>query len=376
MRIFSRKQDRYREPVPSEHALPDTVGPQRPLLQRQARPDDLLQARPGAGTGAGRPAHDFSRMPLYPDRGGGGKQLLSHELAHPVQQHPGKIHRSPQGPKLGKPTISTDMEQAREKGREIGELINAGKWKPGNNERLVHWVEFFEGAARESFLHGIQDTTGKKIEEFEGEGREHKDEFATSADTNLIIPTSEARVARGGFKVAYAAQVYEEASESSSHSTSVEVYTDVSGGAGLSVEVPVLKVAKFKIGGEAKGGRRSVERDEEKKEQKKANRSGRTVSRSFTIQKLERDVLDYRYVKKYVAPAPIAKEVVRTPVGHQTEVQSGFRIVPDEGGAPWGPFWNVFSGTLQVEGSALPHVWEVLTQQQKTIAEDLVFGRL
>ncbi len=85
--------------------------------------------------------------------------------------------------------------------------------------------------------------------------------------------------------------------------------------------------------------------------------------------------MNYQYIKTYIAPAPIAKEVTRTKTGHGSEIQHGFRIVPDEGGKPWGPFWNVYSGFVQVEGSALPDVWEVLTAEQKKIAEDLVFGR-
>ncbi|MBI3934609.1 MAG: DUF4157 domain-containing protein [Acidobacteria bacterium] len=296
-----------------------------------------------------------------------GKQLLSHELTHSMQQHQGQIHRRPRSVKIGKPTISTDSEQARLKARELAELINTGKWKQENNEQLARWLEFFEDIALASFIDELQDAIGRKITEFEGEEKEHTDIFATSTEANLIIPTSEAKVARGGFKVAYFAQIFEETSES----TSVEVYNDVSASAGFSVEVPIGKVAKFKFGVEAKRGRKTAEREEEKT----ASRSGRTISRSFTIQKLEREVMNYQYIKTYIAPAPIAKEVTRTKTGHGAEIQHGFQIVPDEGGKPWGPFWNVYSGHVQVEGSALPHVWEVLTAEQKKIAEDLVFGR-
>jgi len=295
-----------------------------------------------------------------------GKRLLSHELTHSMQQHQSQIHRRPRSVKIGKPTLSTDSKQAELKAREIAELINTGKWKKENNERLVHWLEFFEGIALTTFIYEFQDATGKEITEFEGEGKKHTDIFATSAPVNLIVPTSEAKVARGGFKVGYFAQILEESSES----TSVEVYSDMSAGAGFSIELPIKKVAKFKLGVEAKKGRKSAE----KEEQKTASRSGRTISRSFTIQKLERDVINYQYLKTYIAPTPMAEEVIRTETGYNPEIQTGFQIVPDEGGKPWGPFWNVYSGG-QVEGSALPHVWKVLTAEQKKIAEDLVFGK-
>ncbi len=296
-----------------------------------------------------------------------GKQLLSHELTHSMQQHHGQVHRAPQRVKIGKPVVSTDREQAMKKAREIAELINSGKWKLENYQQLAHWLEFFEGIALVSFITALQDATGKKISQFESDSVEHTDIFATSTKLSVIVPTSEARVTRGGFKVAYFAQIFEE----SSTSTSVEVYADNSAGAGLGIELPIRKIAKFRFGAEARKGRKTSDREEEKK----ASRSGRTISRSFTIQKVERDVLNYQAKKTYVEPAPIAKEVIYEKAGHNPEIQYGFQVVPDEGGKPWGPFWNEYSGHVQAEGSALPPVWDVLRVEQKNIAEDLVFGR-
>lgn len=292
-----------------------------------------------------------------------GKRLLAHELTHSIQQQDGQV-RLQRRVKIGKPTVSTDSEQARAKAREIADSIKGGK---ADDQRLAHWLEFFEGSAWHAFLDELESSIAERITEFESEPEEHKDIFASSTETSLIIPTSEAKVARGGFKVAYFAQVLEETSES----TSVEVYNDLSASAGLSVEIPLGKVAKFKFGAEAKRGRRSAR----KEEQKEAKRSGTTISRSFTIQKMEREVMNFQYLKTYIAPAPIAKEVRRTPTGHGIYIQNGFRIVPDEGGEPWGPFWNIYSGYVQVQGSALTPVWEVLAAEQRKIAEDLVFGR-
>lgn len=279
---------------------------------------------------------------------------------------PSQIHRKSRRVKISKPIISTSREQAKRKAREIGELINTNKWKPENNEQLVHWLEFFEGNALQAFESELEDAIGEKITEFEGNAKKHTDIFATSTEASLIIPTSEARIVRDGFKVAYFALVYEESSES----TSIEVYNDLSVSAGFSIEIPIKKIARFKFGAEAKGGRRAAEKTEEKK----GSRTGRTISRSFTIQKLERDVTNYQYIKTYHAPAPIAKEVTRAWTGTNPEIQHGYQIVPDEGGKSWGPFWNVYSGYVPVEGSALSQVWEILTVEQRNIAEDLMFG--
>jgi hypothetical protein len=296
-----------------------------------------------------------------------GKQLLSHELTHSMQQHHGQVHRTPRRVKIGKAIGSTESEQAMQKAREIAELINTGKWKSENYERLAYWLEFFEGYALRSFIMTLEDATGKEISEFESDSVEHTDISATSTKLSVIVPTSEARPTRGGFKVAYFAQIFEE----SSTSTSVEVYTDLSASAGASIELPIKKIAKFKFGAEAKKGRKTTEREEEKK----ASRSGITISVPFTIQKMERNVLNYRTKKTYVGSGRIADKVIYEKAGYNPEIQYGFQVVPDTGGKPWGPFWNEYSGYVQVEGSALPHVWDVLRAEQKNIAEDLVFGR-
>jgi len=91
--------------------------------------------------------------------------------------------------------------------------------------------------------------------------------------------------------------------------------------------------------------------------------------------------MNYQKTETRIEPAPIAKGVTPTSSGYNPEIQHGFQIVPDEGGKPWGLFWNVYSrylpdeGYVQIEGSALPLVWGVLRAEQKKIAEDLVFGR-
>ncbi|MDQ3775764.1 MAG: DUF4157 domain-containing protein [Pseudomonadota bacterium] len=100
-----------------------------------------------------------------------GKQLLSHELTHSMQQHHGQIHRRPRSVKIGKPTISTDYEQARLKAREIAELINTGKWKQDNNEQLAHWLEFFEGIALQSFISELKTRLERRLPSLRVRGR-------------------------------------------------------------------------------------------------------------------------------------------------------------------------------------------------------------
>lgn len=305
----------------------------------------------------------------YAPQNSAGQHLLAHELTHVLQPNYSQI-RFQKNPrvKISKPIISTDMEQARRKGLELAELIKAGKWTPENDEQLAHWLEFFEDKAWYAFVFEIKDVLGQQINEYEANPKEHTDIFATSTEASLIVPTSAARTARGGFKVTYFAQIVEETSQS----TSVEVYNDYSVSGGISLEIPIKKVVKIKIGAEARKGKRTAEKTEERK----ADRSGRTISRSFTVQKLEREVMNYQYIKTYHAPAPIAEKVTHEKTGaNPREIQVGYQIIPDEGGKAWGPFWNVYSGYVPVQGSALSQVWEIIEAQQQTVAEDLVFGK-
>jgi hypothetical protein len=313
----------------------------------------------------------------YAPQTGIGQQVLAHELTHTVQQDNNQLRRQPPPRiKISKPIVSTDAEQARRKGRELAELIKTGKWGPKNDEQLGHWLEFFEGSAWNAFLSELEDALGEKSPEGEGESKEHPEGAVT--ESSLLIPIAKPEVVRGGFKIAFFAQILEESSDS----TSVEVYNDLSASAGVSVEIPIKKIAKFRFSAEAKTGRKETEKTEEKK----TRRTGQTISRTFTVQKLEREGLKYEYLKIYhgVTPsretlmlpkAQIAHRVTREGRGYNPrEIQVGYQIVPEEGGKLWGPFWEVYEGSLPVKGSALTQVWKVISAEQRKIAEDLVFG--
>lgn len=221
-----------------------------------------------------------------------GQHLLAHELTHTVQQNNSQLRRQRPRVKISNVIVSTDTEQARLKARELATLIKAGEWKSEYAEQLEHWLEFFEEAAWRAFVFEIGEVLGEKITGFEGEPKAHPEGiYAAVAKESVVIPTSKPKVVRGGFQVTYFAQI----SEETSNSTSVEVYSDMSGSAEFSIELPIKKIAKFKIGGGVRKGRKETEKEEEKK----ATRIGRTISRSFTVQKLEREIFRILYLKTY-----------------------------------------------------------------------------
>lgn len=271
----------------------------------------------------------------------------------------------------GKAVTGTDTEQAKRKGYELASLIVSGKWGPENDKQLAYWLGFYQGEAWSYFVFGIQDALGEQVGLFRGELKDYPGIYAATTEESVVIPISKPKVARGGFRVAYFAQVMEETSDS----TVVEVYNEVYGGAELNIELPIKKVAKFKLGVGVKRGRKTTEKSEEKT----ASRVGKTISRTFTVKKLEREAFRMLYLTTFhgvsAGPTPqLATEVTRERKGfNPREIQGGYQIVPEEGGEPWGPFWNVYEGYELVEGSALAQVWQVLEAEQRKMAEDLVF---
>ncbi|NOR41701.1 MAG: DUF4157 domain-containing protein [Gammaproteobacteria bacterium] len=301
-----------------------------------------------------------------------GLQLLAHELTHTLQRY-NQIRCKRPGLKISKVRSSHDANDAKIKAREFAEIIKTGKWGDENSEQLEYWLQFFEGSALSAFILELNEVLGDKFTEFEGKSKAHEIIYAAVTETSMVIPISRPEVVRGGFKVGYSAQIFKETSES----TFVEVYSDKSGGIGIGVEIPIKKIVKIKFAGDWKFGRKEGEKEEEKK----ASRIGEKISRTFTVQKLERKVFKYEYLKTYhdvsAGPEPeLASRVTREMRGFQpNEIQVGYQIVPDQGGKLWGPFWNVYEeGWRKVEGSALVQVWEVLQNEHRKIAENLVFG--
>jgi hypothetical protein len=109
-----------------------------------------------------------------------------------------------------------------------------------------------------------------------------------------------------------------------------------------------------------------------------------TISRSFIAQLLERQVFHATYHKTYhgigksndpLDPGRLANRVTREHKGTNPQtIQTGYQLVPKEGGKTWGPYWNIYRGNELLQKAALGEVWKVLTAEQKRIAEDLVFG--
>ena len=292
-------------------------------------------------------------------------------FAQDLQEKRTLARRTGSSVKIGRPISSTDSKAAAAKGQLLGARIKRGEWSTADAEELERRLDFFEGSARFAFVRALGDALGERIEEFEGNERDRKDIYAVDADTSLIVPVSGATVVRGGFKLTYAAQIYEETSDT----TGVEVYTDVSGGGEISLSIPIKKVVQIKLGASYRKGRK----ESQKHESKNAKRTGKTISRTFKVQRVERKVFHHQARKTYhgvsTGTPAIAHRLDYESHGYNpAEIQVGYQIVPEEGGEPWGPFWNTYDGYTVNDGSALAAVWATLTAQQHQIAKDLVFG--
>ncbi len=271
---------------------------------------------------------------------------------------------------------SSDPKQARQKGREMGKRRASGNWTREDTNELSQLLGFFRGRARDEFIQGLSEVSGDTAYMSRGKLQDEGSPHGTQAvfERSLVIPVSPPRIIRGGFKVSYSAQIFEEDSDS----ISVEVYTDASVGAELSAEIPIFKVAKLKFSASVKKGVKSST----KAEHKKASRKGMTISRGFTIKKLSREIMRVGFTSKEYNPSPGEVDMTREAEKIKPQItdvgvygtQEGYQIIPDEGGDPWVPFWKEYLGYELVEKSAVNRVWEVLKDEQRKIAEDLVAG--
>jgi hypothetical protein len=86
------------------------------------------------------------------------------------------------------PSISTDPESARRKALEVAGLINTGRWRQENDEQLAHWLEFFEGTSRVSFINTLRDAIGEKITESETELKQVPGSEAYETEESRLSP--------------------------------------------------------------------------------------------------------------------------------------------------------------------------------------------
>ena len=363
--------------------------PGRPLVGRERLSElgDLSSVRVHTGGKASESArilaadayavgHDIVLGEGYAPDEPSGRRLIAHELEHVNQRRLGGsliVARQPQA-KIGRPTASTDTAAADRKGRELAERIKSGKWGSADAEKLAHDLEFFEGTARARFRAAIREALGEELKEYEGAERWLPEQAAAVTQQRLVVPISkQAPRALSGFRVQYSAQIFDETTEG----TTVEVYTDTSAYADVSISVPLAKVATFKIGAtERKGTKES-----EKHETKHGGRTGRTISRTFKVQRVERDVFTYDEEKTYFGvteptgyglPAPqIAHRVTYEQRGYNpTDKQRGYQIVPEEGGEVIGPFWAPFERGTWDEHAGLFECWDWLRREQEQIAQE------
>jgi hypothetical protein len=256
--------------------------------------------------------------------------------------------------------------------------MSSGKLDTKAEEQMTHWLSFFEGEALAEFISYVSPGSGNESL-FGGEMAYPPDKDRVAVEPgSMVIPKSEPREARGGFSVSFYAQAYNEDSQS----TSVEVYTDLSVGGEVGVELPIKKVAKFKFSASAKKGRKTTD----KEESKETNRAGMSITRTYKVSKLERDIFKADFVKtmhgiskpsgnplKLPAPQLPSKVSSRVTGILPQEIQSGYKIVPSEGGPPWGPLWNTYADQSPVEGSALDNVNEILINEKLELAKILAF---
>jgi hypothetical protein len=131
-------------------------------------------------------------------------------------------------------------------------------------------------------------------------------------------------------------------------------------------------------------------KDSTKDEFKKANRKGQTASRTYTIEKVSHEVLTFYWSKVYygvsrpystcamcLPGAQLAKKVTYDQRSASFQTEIGLRLVPREGGAPWGPFWPEYDGVgATVNKPMYEKVKEELERQKRKFAEDIANGEI
>jgi hypothetical protein len=289
----------------------------------------------------------------------------------------------------------TNENQARLKAREMAKLINSGNLKSKDYKQLLHSLEFFEGDAYRAFTNELDlklsqkiGSTAKmqtgfpkgKITKLMPEALRDLNKLNNPAQdlaqfpTTEIIPTSEARVVRGGFK----RSITVGGSVETDHSKTVQVYTDSSDSFGADLKIPDNKVFNLNFGGEIKEGVKETDQ----KEQRISSQNAVTTSRSFTIQRVERDVMRFDYLESHhISGSPSNTYVTKDdPVGNPflvnaygpprrgRDIQRGYRVVPDDGGKSL-TFWNDYSTYAPNDKAALDQVRKFLKSEQKKLEE-------
>ncbi|MDS0301099.1 DUF4157 domain-containing protein [Halogeometricum sp. S1BR25-6] len=332
----------------------------------------------GIRPGSDEREHGLSSVLPYSGQSTGRKRLQGHEQPHVAHRINSVIQRQRDRPsvKITNVLTSVDERQAEEKAREIAERIRAGKSGSEDDWQLVNrYLEFFEGKALTSFVLTLQDSLGEKLDT-ERETTYYPEVQEATSEMRTIVPTSSPKIVRGGLEVVFQLSIFKQTSDSISIVSYTEGSGSFKGGIGLSAK----KVFNFSVGGEWKAGTRKSKANE----RKSGSASGVATRRTFTVQKLERDVLLAKYLKRYHGVNPpkpwglnegqLATKTEYISKGNQSETQIGYRILPKSGGEPWGPFWNVFRGYQQVEGTALDQVWEIIATEQRKAAEMLAYG--
>lgn len=312
------------------------------IKRREMTEDDYEVLRQAGGHFQGRAARVFHEViqSSIADR-----DVLA-EVARQAPPQPTGTRYSP--PILIAPKLDPgNVAHGRRAGRQHADRLRGGTVTEEQRDEVESHIRYFEGKAREAYRAEI----ARALEEVKAKTERHQpaerkllgtreseygpDFGPTSRFEEVhteVIPTGPPTP---GFS--FSVTVIAEVRKQTSDSVSVEYYTDVSGGAEVSVKIPIVKdVVDVKLGGGVKAGRK----DAEKRETANVKIEGNRISRTYQVQELEREVVrkTFRSVSDETRPKSrgaglglvITDPVERALVESASETQVGYRVTSTE----------------------------------------------
>jgi hypothetical protein len=276
-----------------------------------------------------------------------------------------------------------DTTAARSKARALTKDLMGGK--PTAKSAIENAFTYYQGQGRVAYAEELESLF---YERRTGESSTTYDDNAATGSTTgvwVLSPYKKLTVERGGTTIQLFAQIIEE----TSHSVSVEVFTQatVTAEAGIGIDAKAGPV-KFSFG--VKGAVQKGRKDAEKDEEKTAKRRGTTATRSFTIEKVSHDVLilywnkvyygvhrPYSYCSMCIEGSQLAKKVTYDQRSASFQTEIGLRLAPKDGGAPWDPSWPEYDGNgSPIALSAQKAIKEELERQKRKFAEEIASGEV
>jgi len=180
-------------------------------------------------------------------------------------------------------------------------------------------------------------------------GLEEYDHYDAVKVAGIISTPLTNYVVKEGWNYTLSWQVFKETSKSNGQEGYVDVYVSIEEGAKVGLNLPVIS---FSV--DVKTGMKRGQKIFNKDETKNAVRSGSTVSQSFVLQKLMRNVKIY------------------SQIGGHSGFETGYIIERKDGGDPLGPFWPDYSSDgFPVDDTALPKAKAAMTTLMEESAIEL-----